>query len=99
MTHNIDLPATLRSLLAIATAQVARWPQYAGHFTNYRLVRIKREVTTKAGLAFARGEFAIAIEKKEALPNLPSSGKFVTVWSRRNEVDTSVRTTDVEWMS
>jgi len=99
MTNNIDLQVTLRSLRAIATAQVAQYPQYANHFANYRLVCIKREVTTKLGLAFARGEFAIAIEKKEAMPNLPSSGKFVTVWSRRNAIDTSVRATDVEWLS
>ncbi len=96
--HNVDLAATLRSLLATAAAQVERYPQYRGHFASYRLVRVRRDVKTKMGLAFARGEFAIATEKKDDLPGLPSSGKYVTVWSRRNQVDTSVRTTDVEWL-
>ena len=96
--QNIDLAATLNSLMATATAQVAKHPQYKNHFKTYRLVRIKSDVKTKAGLAFARGEFAIATEKKDELPGLPSSGKFVTVWSRRNQVDTSVRVTDVEWL-
>ena len=97
--QNIDLAATLTSLKATATAQVAQYPQYKNHFTTYRLVRIKSDVKTKAGLAFARGEFAIATEKKDELPGLPSSGKFVTVWSRRNQLDTSVRVRDVEWLS
>lgn len=81
-----------------AVAQVAQWPQYTGHFVSYRLVRIKQEVKTKGGLAFARGEYAIATERRDELRGLPSSGRFVTVWSRRNKVDTSVRATDVEWL-
>jgi hypothetical protein len=96
--QSIDLSATLTSLKTIATEQVAQYPQYKGHFARYRLVRIKCDVKTKAGLAFARGEYALATEKEDALPGLPSSGKFVTVWSRRNQVDTSVRVSDVEWL-
>ncbi len=96
--NNVDFSATLTSLKATAAAQVAAHPQYRNHFASYRLVRIKCEVKTKAGLAFARGEFAIATEKKDELPGLPSSGRFVTVWSRRNRVDTSVRVSDVEWL-
>ena len=97
--QNIDLAATLTSLKATATAQVAQYPQYKNHFTTYRLVRIKSDVKSKTGLAFARGEFAIATEKKDELPGLPSSGKFVVVWSRRNQIDTNVRVSDVEWLS
>ena len=96
---SIDFPVTLECLKATATTQVARYPQYKGHFANYRLVRVKCDVKTKMGLAFTRGEYAIATEKKDELPGLPSSGKFVTVWSRRNQIDTSVRVTDVEWLS
>lgn len=96
--NNVDLSATLQSLKATAAAQVAAQPQYKNHFTSYRLVRIKCEVKTKAGLAFARGEFAIATEKKDELPGLPSSGRFVTVWSRRSQGDVNVRVSDVEWL-
>jgi len=95
---NTDLSATLTSLQATASAQVSQHAQYKGRFASYRLVRVKCDVKTKMGLAFARGEFAIAIEKKDELPGLPSSGRFVTVWSRRNQIDTSVRVTDVEWL-
>ena len=96
--HNLNLAATLTSLKAIAAAQVSQYPQYKDHFAGYRLVRVTRDVTTKAGLAFARGEYAIAIEKQDDLPGLPSSGKYVTVWSRRTKIDTSVRVADVEWL-
>jgi hypothetical protein len=95
---SIDLSATLTSLKTIATKQVAQWPQYKGHFAGYRLVKITKDVTTKAGLAFKCGEYAIATPYRDELPNLPSSGKFVTVWSRRNQIDTSVRATCVEWL-
>ena len=96
--QNIDLAATLKSLLAIAASQVSQYPQYRNHFAKYRLVRVKSEVKTKMGLAFAKGEFAIGTEKTDELPGLPSSGKFVTVWSRRNQIDTSVRVCGVEWL-
>jgi hypothetical protein len=95
---SIDLPATLTSLKVLAATQVAQYPQYKDHFTSYRLVRILRDVKTKMGLAFTRGEYALATEYKDELPGLPSSGRFVTVWSRRNQIDTSVRVTDVEWL-
>lgn len=95
---NVDLHATFTCLRNTAIAQVAPHPQYAGHFANYKLVRITSDVRTKAGLAFKRGEYAIATKPREELPHLPSSGRFVTVWSRRNKVDTSVRITDVEWL-
>lgn len=95
---NVDLHTTLRHLQNAASAQMAQYPQYQGHFTKYRLVKIKCEVKTKTGLAFKRGEYAIAIQPHEEIPRLPSAGRFVTAWSRRNRVDTSVRVADVEWL-
>jgi hypothetical protein len=96
--NNVDLSATLESLKVTAAAQVAKYPQYRGHFANYHLVRVTRDVRTKLGCAFVRGEFAIATKRKDDLLGLPSSVRFVTVWSCRNQVDTSVRASDVEWL-
>ena len=93
---DLDPRATREALKATAAAQVAQYPQYAKHFDRYCLVRIKRDVTTKAGLAFARGEYAIA--SPVAKPSSWTSEKFVTVWSRKNEIDTSVKSADVEWL-
>lgn len=94
----LDLPATLTKLKASAAAQVARHPQYKNHFTGYRLVRLKSDVKAQGGLAFTRGEYAIAIDQ-DPEPGRVRCEKFVTVWSRRNQGDTSVRGTDVEWLS
>jgi len=84
---NVDLTATLHHLQSAATEQVAQYPQYTGHFAGYKLVKLKRDVKTKAGLAFTQGEYAIAAPRRDEMHILPSSGKFVTVWSRRNKID------------
>ena len=92
-----DIKQTFAALVATAQAQVAKYPQYAGHFEGYRLARVKRDVTTKMGLAFARGEFVIATERSGFA--LPNAGKFDTAWSRRNACDTSLKSSDLEWIS
>ena len=92
-----DLTTTLTRLKDAAAAHVARNPQYRGHFASYRLVRVKSEVKTKLGLAFARGEYAIANDR-DPEPTRVRCEKFVTVWSKRNQADTSVRASDVEWL-
>lgn len=96
----IDKPATLTSLRAFAAAQVARWPQYDGHFASYRLARVKRSVTTKAGRAFKRGEIVIAVERTMFPESMDSDAAdwTVTAWSVSNAVDTSLRGSDVEWL-
>lgn len=76
-----------------AASTMSRYPQYAGHFDNYRMVRIKRDVRTKMGLAFRAGEIAIAAPT--ARLGIPGE-RFVTVWSFSNQIDTSVRAHDVE---
>ena len=92
----IDTRATLKFLKATAAAQVEQYPQYTNHFTNYKLVRIKRDVRTKMGLAFVKDEYAIAVERTADHPLFSNMGsKFLTVWSRRNQCDTSVRASDV----
>jgi len=80
---------TVAMLKTLAARAVAQYPQYAGHFDGYVAVRIKRDVRTKMGLAFEKGEIAIA------QPTADADG-FRTVWSVKNKVDTSVRASHVE---
>lgn len=68
MATQIDTKATLETLKIRAAAQVAQYAQYAGHFANYRLARVKRDVRTKMGLAFKRGEFVLAIARDASHP-------------------------------
>ena len=94
-TTNIDTHATKSWLLYLAQAQVAKYPQYTNHFANYRLARIKRDVKTKFGTAFVAGEYCLAKPVEFVVPGTPV---FVTAWSNRTEIDTSVKLSDLEWV-
>lgn len=59
---------TRDELIKQANQDNAAWPQYAGLFDNYILVRLKRDVRTKMGLAFEKGEVAIAEATAKASP-------------------------------
>lgn len=82
------------SLIAEAAAKMAPFPQYRGKFDSYILVRVKRRIRTKMGIAFDRGEIAIA--SAETRPEGPNDIICRTVWSRRNSCDTLVLERDVE---
>jgi hypothetical protein len=88
---------TKTELKTLAAAQVAQYPQYAGHFDGYVLVKVKKTVKTKMGLAFESGEVAIAKPTTETIEDGRYKGKqTMTVWSIRNKCDTSVFAADVE---
>jgi hypothetical protein len=100
MATELDTKATIETLKLRAAAQVAKYPQYAGHFTGYRLARVKRDVRTKMGLAFKRGEFVIAVERDASHPHGSTlRSDFATAWSMLNACDTSIATKDMEWVS
>jgi len=100
MATNIDIQSTLEMLKLTAAAQVEQFPQYAGHFANYRLALIKRNIRTKMGLAFVRGEYVIAVESPAVVRDgVVELDARITAWSQRNRCDTSVRISDVEWVS
>ena len=64
------------------------------------LARVKRDVRTKLGLAFVRGEYVIATESPAVIASngAEALGPRVTAWSHRNACDTSLNTSDVEWI-
>lgn len=74
-----------------AAAQMAAYPQYAGHFDKYVLCRVKRDVKTKMGTAFLAGEVAICRPASWSGP-----GAWTTVWSVRNQCDTGLSPYDVQ---
>lgn len=81
----VNASKLLSSLKAKAEDQMAEWRQYDGHFDNYVLVRIDRDIRTRSGLAFEENEYAIMYPDR-----CPSLSGYVTVWSVRNGCDTSV---------
>lgn len=84
MQQSIDLLATLKK---DAAAQVAAYPQYSGHFDDYVLVTVIRQVKTKMGLAFDKNEVTIAKPYKAPLAGFDD---YRTVWSFKNGCDTSI---------
>lgn len=83
----------LTELRNIAASTMEKYPQYNGHFDNYKLVKIKRKLVTKMGVAFLKDDVAIARPE----PDKEFEG-FVTVWSFRTEVDTSVPAKIVKYL-
>lgn len=92
------------NLIEQAQASHAQWPQYADHWTTpeWLLVRFNRRVTTKAGVAFERGDYTIA---RGAGPEDPCDHQFCrnqnhapywTAFSVRNNIDTQIPVTYFE---
>lgn len=90
--------AALRALLQVQAAdQVSRFPQYRGHFDEYKMVQIKRAIKTKMGLAFDQDEFAIAKpEIRHFIRHDNVKGVAITVWSMKHKCDISILARDVE---
>lgn len=87
------------TLLATANEQNAAYPQYEGAFDGRVLVRFKRDVVTKMGRAFVKGQVALARPTLETIGVGRYAGRqTVTAYSSLNQCDTSVFATDVEFM-
>lgn len=79
-------------LIAEADYYHQKYSQYKNHFDNYILVKFKRDVKTKFGLAFRKDEYAIARDNAATseysrYPNVI----FRTAYSTLNNCNTAVR--------
>lgn len=89
----------LRTLKRDASAVLAQYPQYKGHFDNYVLVRVTKRIKTKGGVAFEAGDVSIANPNTTVCESGRYKGRrFVTVWSARRMVDTSIKCQDVQFL-
>jgi hypothetical protein len=86
------LDHVLESLKSDAAASMAQYPQYAGKFNDYVLVKIKKDVKTKMGLAFSKNEVTIA--EKHPYAELPDC---ISVWSFKNKTSTVIKAKLVEY--
>ncbi len=82
MTQQTDVETIRQTLVAQAEAQLAQYPQYRGHWDGWRVGRITRDVKTKLGVAFKRDDVVLYTDDRGA--------RFVTAYSFRNRVDTSI---------
>ncbi len=92
MKTNKPMQLTLNGILGKARAQVVQYPQYSGaYFQQFTMwVTFKKDVKTKAGLAFKKGEVAPA-----KFETFDGGERMLVAWSYRNAIATSVKTKDV----
>lgn len=89
---------TREELIAQANEQNARWSQYQGYFDGFVRVTVKRDLRTKMGQAFLRGDVCIArpgVETSDEYSRYPGT-TWMSVYSFRNGIVTSIRARDVE---
>lgn len=81
---NAELKNQIENVILEAEKALAKYPQYADHFRtpDWKPVRIKRDVRTKFGLAFAAGDVTLARSRDDH--------RNWFAWSFRNTIDTSI---------
>jgi hypothetical protein len=95
-----DLAESLRlALIAEADAAHVQYPQYRGHWDGWVLVRFKRNVTTKMGRAFDKGEIALAKPASRKIGEGRFAGRqAITAYSTKTKCDTSALATEAVFL-
>lgn len=81
-------------LVAEAEAQNAKYPQYKGHWDGpeWKLFMIRKNVRTKMGLAFEKGEVVLGKVNSTPIFSGPYAGQqSFTCYSAKNRIDTGLR--------
>lgn len=88
------------SIIESAEQATAKFPQYRGKWDGHKLIRVKRTIKTKLGVAFVAGELTVAQDATLGLqPKYQDEVKgCVSAWSKRNGIDTILKLKDIEWM-
>jgi hypothetical protein len=84
--NNTEQQVLIETIRAEAEAKHAQYPQYKGHWDGWFLIRMTRRVRSKLGVAFEKGEIALA--KEDDFPDGPR--QMFVAYSRRNNVDTLI---------
>lgn len=84
--------ATIQELRDRAAADMARWPQYKGHFDGYQLCTVKKGIKTKLGKAFIQEETTI-FDPNYICPDMPDCR---VVYSFSNKCDTMVHCRNIQ---
>lgn len=88
-----ELSAQGMAVIAEEAVDAERYPHYRGKFDRNVRVRVKRNVTTKMGIAFVKGEISIG-ELRD--PIVGEGNREWTVFSWRNAIGTILDSKDVE---
>lgn len=84
---------TLAQKIEKAQQDMAQWPQYKGHFANYKLARVRSRIQGKLGVSAEAGDIVIAIDQT-FFRNHPN----VVFYSERTKCDTGVSGWEIEFL-
>ncbi len=84
--------ASVSAIRAKMAELANKYPQYVGHFDAYVPVLVLSDVRTKMGLAFQKGEIALAAPISKSI----FGDYYRTVYSLRNNVDTRILKGDMK---
>lgn len=83
-------------LVALANILMSKYPQYKNHFNDYILIEVKKDIKTKMGLAFSKGELTIALPEIRISTGVDGKTRnTITAFSFSNKADTSIPIVDV----
>lgn len=83
-------------LIRNANESMSKYPQYNGHFDDYVLVEVLKTIKTTLGVAFLKGDLAIAKPVVEIFAGIDGKVRnSVIVFSPSNKCDTSVPVKDI----
>jgi hypothetical protein len=89
-------------LTAMASQQLAAYPQYANYHAGWVRAQVNKDVKTKLGLAFRKGDVVLVDPKVRDLTGQSFAKRkelrSVTAYSFRNKVHTSVWLSDVTFI-
>ena len=87
-----DFNMTVQELRDRAAADMAQWPQYKGYFDRHQLCTVKRDVRTKLGKAFFKGEVTI-FNPERTFTDEPD---YVSVYSFSNKCCTMIKRKSIQ---
>lgn len=91
--------ASISLLIGKAESDHAMYPQYKGHWNGWKLCRVKKTIRTKMGVAFVKGDIALARPNTETIEYGKYAGKESrTVYSCLNRCNTCLLESEIEML-
>lgn len=81
--NRLNLLEAQAMIRQIAEVKSSIYPQYQGYWDGWVLVRVKKTIRTKMGVAFEKGDLTLMDPEIEC-------DEFVTCYSIRNDINTLI---------
>lgn len=86
-------------LLDLINGMLVQYPQYKGHFDHWVLGEIKKDVRTKFGKAFIKGEIVLVEPGTRRFVDMNGKNReMVTAFSVSDRISTSINRKDMVFL-